>query len=215
VQRYLPQGSSGSGAPTSRRARSCGSWWATSPTTTDSASADQPGETWTRGTRADWQIPGGRSVFEDRSPRWIDFGFGDEPCVLGSITVYFRQTGLLRSADTLGQLFGPLLRSRLGQRGLAAIVRRFPEGPSQSERMSHRGMIWAEAMDSSGRPVRASLSTPDPYDFAANSALEISSRIGSLPVALGLVTPFQAFGADFVLGLPGCSRRDIPSSEPD
>src|SRR5262249_52573275 len=29
---------------------------------------------------------------------------------------------------------------------------------------------------------------------------------------LGLVTPFQAFGADFVLRLPGCSRTDIPSS---
>jgi short subunit dehydrogenase-like uncharacterized protein len=169
-------------------------------------------------------------ALEDRSPRWIDFGSGDEPCVpiswgdvatafhstgVGSITVYFRRTGLLRSADTLGKLFGPLLRSRLGQRALAAIVRSFPDGPSQTERMSHRGMIWADAMDSSGRSVRASLSTPDPYDFAANSALEISSRIISLPVALGLATPFQAFGADFVLGLPGCSRRDIPSSEPD
>jgi len=65
-------------------------------------------------------------------------------------------------------------------------------------------------MDRSGRSSKAILSTPDPYDFSAGSALEISSRIGSLPVALGLVTPFQAFGADFVLSLPGCSRIDIP-----
>jgi short subunit dehydrogenase-like uncharacterized protein len=167
---------------------------------------------------------------DDRSPRWVDFGSGDEPCVpvswgdvatafhstgIGNITVYFRRTRLLRSADTFGQLFGPLLRSRLGQRGLAAIVRRFPEGPSQTERMRHRGTIWAEAIDSSRRSSKASLSTPDAYDFAANSALEISSRISSLPVALGLVTPSQAFGADFVLSLPGCSRTDIPGSEPD
>src|SRR3954447_21481995 len=40
--------------------------------------------------------------------------------------------------------------------------------------------------------------------------VSVSSRIGSLPVALGLVTPFQVFGADFVLSLPGCSRIDIP-----
>jgi short subunit dehydrogenase-like uncharacterized protein len=73
-------------------------------------------------------------------------------------------------------------------------------------------MIWAKAIDCSGRSSKASLTTPDAYDFAANSALEISSRIGSLPAALGLVTPFQAFGADFVLSLPGCSRADIPSS---
>jgi hypothetical protein len=41
---------------------------------------------------------------------------------------------------------------------------------------------------------------------------EIASRIAALPNALGLVTPLQAFGADFVLTLPGCSRMDIPSS---
>ncbi len=166
-------------------------------------------------------------ALDDRSPRWIDFGSGDEPCVpvswgdvatafhstgVGNITVYFRRTKLLRSADILGKLFGPLLRSRIGQRGLAAIVRSLPEGPSQSERNGHRGTIWAVAIDCSGRSFKASLSTPDAYDFAANSALEISSRISSLPTPVGLVTPSQAFGADFVLSLPGCSRMDIPSS---
>jgi short subunit dehydrogenase-like uncharacterized protein len=166
-------------------------------------------------------------ALDDRSPRWIDFGSGDEPCVpvswgdvatafhstgVGNITVYFRRTKLLRSVDILGKLFGPLLRSRIGQRGLAAIVRSLPEGPSQSERNGHRGMIWAVAIDCSGRSFKASLSTPDAYDFTANSALEISSRISSLPTAVGLVTPSQAFGADFVLSLPGCSRMDIPSS---
>ena len=111
-----------------------------------------------------------------------------------SSTVYLRRTKLLRSADIVGKLFGPLLRSRIGQRGLAAIVRGFPEGPSQAERISHRSTIWA---------------APDAYDFAANSALEIASRISSLPVALGLVTPFQAFGADFVLSLPGWTQNPL------
>jgi short subunit dehydrogenase-like uncharacterized protein len=165
-------------------------------------------------------------ALDDRPPRWIDFGSGDEPCVpvswgdvatafhstdAGNITVYIRSTKLFRSADLLGKLFGPLLRSRIGQRGLAAIVRGLPEGPSQAERIGHRSTIWAEATDGSGRSSKACLSTPDAYDFAANSALEISSRISSLPVALGLVTPSQAFGADFVLSLPGCFRSDIPS----
>jgi short subunit dehydrogenase-like uncharacterized protein len=166
-------------------------------------------------------------ALDDQSPRWIDFGSGDEPCVhvswgdvatafhstgVGNITVYLRRTKLLRSADILGKLFGPLLRSRIAQRGLAAIVRSLREGPSPAERIGHRSTIWAEVIDRSGRSSKASLSTPDAYDFAANSALEISSRIRSLPVPLGLVTPFQAFGADFVLSLPGCSRMDIPPS---
>jgi short subunit dehydrogenase-like uncharacterized protein len=51
-------------------------------------------------------------AIDDRSPRWIDFGFGDEPCVpvswgdvatafhstgVGNITVYSQRTKLLRS----------------------------------------------------------------------------------------------------------------------
>ncbi len=161
-----------------------------------------------------------------RSTRRIDFGSGDEPCVpvswgdiatafhstgVGNITAFLRRTPVLRLAESLGSVFGPLLRSGVGQRGLAALVRRLPEGPSQAERTGHRSTIWAEATDNSGRSSRARLSTPDAYDFAANSALEIATRISSLPAALGLVTPFQAFGADFVLSLPGCSRMDLPS----
>lgn len=169
-------------------------------------------------------------ALDDRSPRWIDFGCGVEPYVpvswgdvatafhstgIGSVTVYFRRTTLLRSADILGTLFGRLLRSRLGQRGLGAIVRSLPQGPSRAERVDHRPTIWAEAIDGSGRSFTASLSTPDAYDFTANSALEIASRISTMPIALGLTTPSQAFGADFVLSLPGCSRRDIPFSYTD
>jgi short subunit dehydrogenase-like uncharacterized protein len=169
-------------------------------------------------------------ALQDRAPRWIDFGSGGEPCVpvswgdvatafystgVADITVYFQRTTLLRSADVLGRLFKPLLASRFGQKGLAAIVYSLPEGPSQAERFGHRATVWAEAIDSLGRSARAGLSTPDAYDFTANSALEISSRIGALPVPLGLVTPSQGFGADFVLSLPGCSRMDLPSSQRD
>jgi short subunit dehydrogenase-like uncharacterized protein len=165
---------------------------------------------------------------EDRSARWIDFGSGREPCVpiswgdvstafystgAGNVTVYFRRTALLRSADIAGRLLGPFLRSPLGQRGLAAIVRKFPEGPNQAQRSSQRLTVWAEASNASGDSKRASLSTPNAYDFSANSALEIASRIGQLQAPLGLVTPFQAFGADFVLTLPGCTRADIQTPE--
>jgi short subunit dehydrogenase-like uncharacterized protein len=165
---------------------------------------------------------------EDRSARWINLGFGNEPCVplswgdvstafystgVGNITVYFRRTKLLRSADIAGRFVGPFLRSSLGQRELKAIIRRFPEGPSQAQRSLQRSTVWAEAVSGSGYSFAASLATPDAYDFAANSALEIASRISRLQDPLGLVTPFQAFGADFVLGLPGCSRTDIPAPQ--
>ena len=164
---------------------------------------------------------------DDRSPRSFDFGAGSEPCVpvswgdvatafhttgAGDITVYFRRTSLLRAADLLRGVGGRFLQSRIGQKSLAAIVRRLPEGPTQPERAAHRATIWAEATDSSGRSYRAMLVTPDPYDFTANCALEISSRVTALSEPIGLATPAQAFGADFVLTLPGCSRTDIQSA---
>lgn len=162
---------------------------------------------------------------EDKSPRCINFGAGDEPCLpvswgdvatafhstgVGNVTVYLRRTKLLQLAEASAKVFGSSLQSRTAQNVLGSIVRRFPEGPSPAERHRRRSTIWAEATDASGKSTKATLSTPDAYDFAANSALEIASRIVSLPVPLGLVTPFQAFGADFVLSLPGCSRIDIP-----
>jgi short subunit dehydrogenase-like uncharacterized protein len=161
---------------------------------------------------------------DDRSMRLVDFGRGTEPCVpvswgdvatafhstgVPNITVYFRQTKLLGAADVGGRLLGPLLRSGLGQTALRAIARKLPEGPSASERANHRSVAWAQATDDSGRAATATLSTPDPYDFTANAVLEIASRVNALPAPIGLATPFQAFGADFVLSLPGCTRADL------
>lgn len=170
----------------------------------------------------------GRIVpLDDRSPRWIDFGSGDVPCVpiswgdvatafhstgAGNITVYLRRSALLQTAEVLGRMFGSLLRSAIGQRALSALISRRPEGPSGADRARHRSTIWVEATDDAGRSSRARLSTPDPYAFTAMSVLEISTRLGSLPAPLGLVTPSQAFGADFVLTIPGCSRVDVPSA---
>lgn len=52
--------------------------------------------------------------------------------------------------------------------------------------------------------------------FADNAARHMGftrvERINWLAAPLGLVTPSQAFGADFVLSLPGCTRMDTPST---
>src|SRR6185369_2702993 len=70
-------------------------------------------------------------ALKDRATRSIDFGNGNEPCVplswgdvstafystgVENITVYFRRTKLLFSANIAGKLLGRLLRSPLGKR---------------------------------------------------------------------------------------------------
>jgi short subunit dehydrogenase-like uncharacterized protein len=161
---------------------------------------------------------------DDRSVRKIDFGSGPESCVpiswgdvatafhttgVGDVTVYIRRTRLLRVANIAGKVFGSTLRSQRSQKALKAIVQHFPDGPAAAERVTQRSTIWAEARDTWGKTFRAVLSTPNAYDFAASSALQISTRLGLLQAPLGVVTPAQAFGADFVLSLPGCERFDV------
>ena len=168
----------------------------------------------------------GRIVpLDDRSPRSVDFGAGAEPCLPVSwgdvatafhstgaddITVYFRETPLLKSMAVAQRRFAWLLGSGAMQRVLAAAIRRAPEGPSELQRRRHRTTVWAEAVDDAGRRVRSALSTHDPYEFTANSVLEITNRIHALPAPLGVVTPSQAFGAEFALAIPGCCRVDVP-----
>ena len=105
-------------------------------------------------------------ALDDRSPRWIDFGSGDEPCVpvswgdvatafhstgVGNITVYLRRTKLLRFSRIFSEnCSGHLLRSRIGQKGLAAIVRRLPEGPSQAERIATGARFGRKRLTSRG-----------------------------------------------------------------
>jgi len=73
-------------------------------------------------------------------------------------------------------------------------------------------MIWAQAIDGSDNRYTARLSTPDAYDFTVNSILEIATRLSAFLRPLGLVTPAQAFGADFVLDLPGCFRENLTAN---
>ena len=54
------------------------------------------------------------------------------------------------------------------------------------------------------------------FEVTRQSSLDLEDPVVTpLPAPLDLIIPFQAFGADFVLSLPGCSRVDIPPSKSD
>ena len=171
-----------------------------------------------------WCRRGGRIVpLDDPSPRAIDFGSGDEPCLpvswgdvatafhstgAADVTVYFRRTARLRAAAIAQRYFGGLLGTPLGQRALSAVVGRAPDGPGEAERRTRCVTIWCEATGGTSARVRATLSTPDPYELTATLALDAAQRIRRLP-PLGLTTPSRAFGVDYILGFDGCTRRDV------
>jgi short subunit dehydrogenase-like uncharacterized protein len=60
--------------------------------------------------------------------------------------------------------------------------------------------------------VEARSSGPEGYTLTAHSALLAVKKILQGAVKPGFQTPALAFGADFVLEIPGTERTDVPTT---
>jgi len=157
--------------------------------------------------------------------RRIDFGDGAQPAITipwGDVATAYHTTGIpnvevyvalpfaVRAAMRAARAFGPLLATGVVQRALAAVVRRRAPGPTADERARRRSRLWAEARDAAGRVVQARLVTPESYELTSITALDLAARAlrGELPP--GYQTPARAGGADYILGVPGVNREDLP-----
>jgi short subunit dehydrogenase-like uncharacterized protein len=90
---------------------------------------------------------------------------------------------------------------------LRGAIEQRVQGPSEQARARSRSQVWASARAADGRTVEAWLSTLEGYTFTVESSLLAIERVlAQRPV--GALTPAQAFGADFVLEVPGTQRLD-------
>lgn len=149
-------------------------------------------------------------AFSDRRRAGVAIPWGD-------LSTAYRSTGipdirvfmtLPRGAATLGRLLGAALA--LGPvRGLAEWgTRRLVRGPDPDELASGGGRVRAEVRDDAGRSAAVELVTPNPYALTASAAVAAVERVlaGRLRQPPGVHTPSRAFGAEFVLELPGVRR---------
>jgi len=163
------------------------------------------------------ELPSGSLV------RRFDFGSGPVACVgvpmgdvvtagwstgAADVEVYMRGSGALRVALRASQLLGPLVSSGPVQRALGRWIDRLPEGPSEQERLTARARVVAEA-EGAGGVARARLETPSGYETTRLAGVEALLRILAGDAKPGFQTPATAFGADFVLTLPGVKREDL------
>jgi short subunit dehydrogenase-like uncharacterized protein len=91
-----------------------------------------------------------------------------------------------------------------------ALRRRAPRAAAASA-APRRSFVWAEATDAQGTSA-ALLELGEGYRFAASALVRAAERLTEEPRA-GAFTPAAAFGPDFVLELPGVSRRDLTPLE--
>lgn len=70
-----------------------------------------------------------------------------------------------------------------------------------------KSQVWVSARDEEGQTSQAWLETVNSYLFTAEASVRSVERLFAQP-QVGVLTPALAFGADFVLEIPGTKRAD-------
>ena len=148
-----------------------------------------------------------RSIaFSDRTRPGVAIPWGDVSTAYRStgipdITVY----GVLPPGLALvGRLTGALLEIPLVRRMARWGTRHWISGPGPRELARGHSRVRAEVRDRSGRSEAVEIVGPSPYAFTAVAAVAAVGRVlGGLERDPGVHTPSLAFGADFVLQIPG------------
>jgi short subunit dehydrogenase-like uncharacterized protein len=155
--------------------------------------------------------------------REIDFGLGSTLATTipwGDVSTAYRSTGIrdieVYSAVSHRQLrlmrlsraFGWMLRSSWVQSFLKHRIQSGPPGPSVEERARGRTYLWGEVEDGQGQRLVSRLRGPEGYTFTVLTALAAMERVLAGDAPPGFQTPSLAYGADFVLQIPGVERED-------
>jgi short subunit dehydrogenase-like uncharacterized protein len=159
--------------------------------------------------------------------RHIDFGDGRGPIATitipwGDVATAYYTTGIPNIEVhmafkpwagrfiKLSRYFSWLLGSALARRYFRLQVKLMPRGATATQRAHSISRIFGEVRDDSRRVVTARLTTPDGYTLTVLTALAIVEQVLDGPQGghhpIGFQTPAQAYGADFILTIPGVTR---------
>ena len=158
-----------------------------------------------------------------KGARKIRFSNGEKwalPIPWGDLSTAFRTTGVpnittflsmprrdVRFLSVAGRALPLLFRPAPIRRFVNARLERKVKGPDEAVRQSATSRVWARASDGDRR-AEAWLDTAEGYAFTALSAVRCVEKTLELGLT-GALTPAKAFGADFVLGIPGTHRTDL------
>jgi short subunit dehydrogenase-like uncharacterized protein len=143
---------------------------------------------------------------------WGDVSTAFHSTGIPNIEVYVTMRPALRRALIASRWLGPVLRSGVVRRTLAARVRSGPPGPSEAERERGVSLLWGEAVAANGQRGEARLRGPSGYVMTAQTAVHIAAKVLGGQARAGFQTPSGAYGADVILEIPGVTRTDVPRS---
>ncbi len=156
--------------------------------------------------------------------RSVDFGRGPRPCATipwGDVSTAFHSTGIpeieVYTPMRRGQLLGlRLLRPCMGLLAAAPVqaflkrrVRARGAGPSERARSQGIALFWGEVEDDAGRRAAPRHRPPQGYTLTPLTPVAVAEKVLGGNAPAGFQTPSRAYGRDFILELPGCSREDL------
>jgi short subunit dehydrogenase-like uncharacterized protein len=156
--------------------------------------------------------------------RQIDFGAGPVPAVsipwgdvstayystaIPNIEVYTTVPAALRIGMRVSSLLRPLLQAPNVQAFLKRRVQAGKPGPNSAQRARGRSLLWGQAEDRSGQVVVTRIQAPEGYTLTVDTALASVARVLAGEAPAGFQTPSLAYGADFILQMPGVQRLDV------
>lgn len=139
---------------------------------------------------------------------WGDLETAYLSTAIPNITVYAAVPKAVAGAVRLfGGAFGSAMKSDKLREFVQRWVERNVRGPGEARRERDRSYVYACARDAEGKTSEAWLETIEGYAFTATASVLATERtLAENPQ--GALTPSLAFGADFVLSIPGTSRTD-------
>jgi short subunit dehydrogenase-like uncharacterized protein len=141
---------------------------------------------------------------------WGDVSTAFHSTGIPNITTYMATTPSGLRSMRLMRFVEPVLRARPVKRFLLDRLKARPAGPSAASLDRSKSQVWGEATDAQGKSVRARLSAATGYKLTAVASVRAAERVLAGGIAVGFLTPSKAFGADFILELPGSVREDLP-----
>jgi short subunit dehydrogenase-like uncharacterized protein len=150
----------------------------------------------------------GRGPVTTMSIPWGDVSTAYYSTGIPDIVVYSAMPASVRRFARVSRYLGWLLGSGPVQQFLKGRVKAGPPGPTDQERKAGATLMWGEVADDAGRTAVSRLRAPEGYTLTALTAVAAVGKVLAGHAPPGFQTPSTAYGADFIMEIPGVERTD-------
>lgn len=141
---------------------------------------------------------------------WGDVATAFYSTGIPNIEVYMAvSSGMLSFLRMNNGKMGWWFRRNFVKNFLQKMVNLTMDGPTVSQRKKGKSFLWGEVTDKKGSKVVARLTTPEGYTLTAMTALAAVAKVLCKDAPIGFQTPSMAYGADFIMEIPGVVREDV------